>query len=82
MRDEARLVCTRTGSGWIIEKVLPGRVMVTAFDFTVAFANSFVDGLVGFIAEVLGEAVVGFAGGTGVTGGFAFVGLEVVHNSD
>ena len=54
--------------------------MVTAFDFTVAFADCMVDGLVGFIAEVLGEAMVGFAEGTGVAGGGAFVGLEVVHN--
>jgi len=57
--------------------------MVTAFDLSVASADCWVDGLMRLPVEVTGKAARCLATGTGETGGFADVLLEVgrfVHN--
>ena len=80
------LICG-CGMGFLafeICEVLPGGVVIAAFDFAVAAADGGVDRLMGLPIEVAGETVRCLATGTGEAGGFAGVLLKVgrfVHNT-
>ena len=64
---------------------MPGCIMVTAFDFAVASADGGMDGLMRLTIKVAGETVGRLATGTGESGGFAGILLEIgrfVHNRE
>jgi hypothetical protein len=51
-----------------IFEILTGCVMIAAFDFAVASADGWVDGLMSLPVEVTGEAVRSLTSGTGESG--------------
>ena len=80
------LICVWGMNSLVFEimEILPGGVVVAAFDFPIATADGGMDGLVGLTVEVAGEAEGRFAIGASEAGGLAGILLKkgrLVHNS-
>lgn len=68
-----------------ISIILSGSIVVATLDLAVASADGGVNGLEGLTVEIAGEAVGCLATGTGESGGFAGILLEIgrfVHNRE